>query len=101
MFNCRRGGRGVIMRWNVLYLMSAAYVVLLVMFAAMAFTKDLTAVDAWNMLEAPLMALIGGTLAISKDLIAGDDSPSEDTNNLQDKEAEANQEETPGEKQQQ
>ena len=38
-------------------------------------SKNITAKDAWNMLEAPLMALIGGTLAISKDLIAGDDKP--------------------------
>ena len=92
----------VIMRWNVLYLMSLGYGILAIMFGIIAATKDMTAVDAWNMLEAPLMALIGGTLAISKDLITGDDNPSnpspdEDTDNLKNKETKPSQKDTSGE----
>ena len=88
--------RKVVKRFNVLYLMTAAYLVLLILFMAMAFTKDLTALDAWNMLEAPLMALIGGTLAISKDLISGDDSH-ENMGDLKNQKIKPNQEDTAGE----
>lgn len=94
----------VVMRWNVLYLMSLGYGILAILFGIIAATKDMTAVDAWNMLEAPLMALIGGTLAISKDLITGDDhpenpSPGEDTDDLKNKETKTGQQETSGEDQ--
>lgn len=92
----------VVMRWNVLYLMSAAYFILLVLFITIAFTKEMTAVDARNMLEAPLMALIGGTLAISKDLITGDDQSSDkNTDDFKNPPPKPGKNDTSGEKQEQ
>ena len=65
----------MIIRVNVITLMCVAYGTLLFLFTALIVTSDkIVAADAWNILEAPLMALIGGTLAISKDLISGDTS---------------------------
>ena len=78
----------VVKRFNVLYLMTMAYAVLVVLFAVLACSGNTTIAETWDALEAPLMALIGGTLAISKDLIAGD-SPHENEKrfgNLKDKE---------------
>ena len=82
--NEKPGTKYVIKRFNVLYLMTAAYGSLLILFTVLAISKDITSAEAWNMLEAPLMALIGGTLAISKDLIGGDETASstENPNNL-------------------
>lgn len=55
--------------------MSIAYGLLGILFLAFISIGDCTANDAYNNLEAPFMALIGGTLAISKDLISDDDNP--------------------------
>ena len=65
----------VVIRFNVLTLMSIAYGIVLTIFIFLV-SKDnnIDATKAWNILEAPLMALIGGTLAISKDLINDDDN---------------------------
>ena len=78
------GIKYVIKRFNVLYLMTAAYGSLLILFTVLALSKGISSAEAWNMLEAPLMALIGGTLAISKDLIGGDETTSavENPNNF-------------------
>ncbi len=74
----------VVKRFNVLYLLTMAYVVLLILFCVLACKNS--AIEAWDLLEAPFMALIGGTLAISKDLISGDALLSEeDPQNLQNK----------------
>lgn len=60
----------VILRTNIIILLLMAYGTVIILFLSLVFvTKTLAAEAAWNMLEAPLMTLIGGTLAISKDLI--------------------------------
>ena len=56
-------------RKNVLSLVIAGYLTLLLMFGAMVWKGKMTAEDAYEVVKGPLMALIGGTLAISKDLI--------------------------------
>lgn len=57
-------------RKNVLLLVLSGYATLLLMFAfAVGLTDAITAREAYDMLEGPLMALIGGSLAISKDLV--------------------------------
>lgn len=66
----------VVIRVNVLFLMSMSYGVILTIFLFLVLGPGkMTAETAWNILEAPIMALIGGTLAISKDLIQDDDNP--------------------------
>ena len=68
----------VITRTNVLVLMGLAYGSMLVIFwRLVSGDPGLTVQDAWDVIEAPIMALIGGTLAISKDLVA-DDTRSKD-----------------------
>ena len=56
-------------RTNVLILMGVAYFAVLLVFLSLACSDKLTAADAYDVMESPLMALLGGTLAISKDLI--------------------------------
>ena len=69
-------------RINVIVLMTLGYGIIALIFLSLALgDNDLSFSDAYNVVEGPLMALIGGSLAISKDLIpAGDDShpPSND-----------------------
>jgi len=68
----------VVIKTNVLILMGAAYLAVVFMFLVMVLgTENITATEAWDILEAPLMALIGGTLALSKDLIRDEDDPSD------------------------
>lgn len=58
-------------RKNVLYLVSLGYFSILVIFLTLAFKMDRgnAIVEAFDIIEGPLLALIGGSLAISKDLI--------------------------------
>lgn len=57
-------------RKNVLLLVLSGYVVVLFMFGfAVGLTDSISAKEAYDMLEGPLMTLIGGSLAISKDLV--------------------------------
>ena len=56
-------------RKNVLSLVIAGYVTLLLIFGAMVWKGGMNADDAYEVVKGPLMALIGGSLAISKDLI--------------------------------
>ena len=67
-------------RWrkNVLTLVAAGYITIIIFFVAMAATEALTTRNAYEVVEAPLMALIGGSLALSKDLL--DDCPEEEPN---------------------
>lgn len=71
------------LRKNVLILVMSGYVSLLIIFGAMC-VGGLTAEDAYEVVKSPLMALIGGSLAISKDLIPlgdlGRDSSGNGTN---------------------
>ena len=56
-------------RKNVLILVGAGYSALLVVFFFMMWPGGTTAEIAYEVVKGPLMALIGGSLAISKDLI--------------------------------
>ena len=56
-------------RKNVLCLVIAGYITLLLIFLAMVWKGGMTAEKAYEVVKGPLMALIGGSLAISKDLI--------------------------------
>ena len=56
-------------RLNVLLLVGAGYVTVLVMFTAMVCNGKMEPSEAYDVVKGPLMALIGGSLAISKDLI--------------------------------
>ncbi len=65
------------LRANVLMLVGAGYATLLIMFCVMAY-GGVMAESAYEVVMGPLMALIGGSLAISKDLIPlGDSSAKE------------------------
>ena len=59
--------QGVVMRWNVLILLSIAYGTLLIVFGVVVWKADV--ITASNIVTTPLMALIGGTLAVVKDLL--------------------------------
>ena len=57
------------LRINVLILIGIGYVSLLIMFLTMVWRGGMDADSAYEVVKGPLMALIGGSLAISKDLI--------------------------------
>ena len=56
-------------RKNVLTLVISGYIVVLVMFLLMVLKGNMNPTDAYDLIQGALMALIGGSLAISKDLI--------------------------------
>jgi len=65
-------------------LVGIAYGTVVILFLGVLATSTLTAADAWDMLEAPLMALIGGSLTLSLQLLKDEhESSKEDTKNLQ------------------
>ena len=55
-------------RKNVLWLMILAYAAVLTIFLGLIW-KGATSSDAYEVIKEPLMALIGGTLALAKDLV--------------------------------
>lgn len=59
-------------RLNVLVLAGLGYSTILIMFTAMTWKGGLSADVAYDVIEGPLMALIGGSIAIAKDLISVD-----------------------------
>lgn len=65
--------RAVLWRKNVLALVGAGYGTLLIVFGAMVWPGKMTPDIAYEVVKGPLMALIGGSLAIAKDLIPLDD----------------------------
>ena len=64
------------LRLNVILLVGSGYFTLLIMFGAMTLKGGMTADDAYEVVKGPLMALIGGSLAIAKDLLSLDQSES-------------------------
>lgn len=71
-------------RKNVLFLVSAGYVTLLIIFGAMMWPGGVEAAVAYEVVKSPLMALIGGSLAISKDLIPLGTDPTADSEGTND-----------------
>lgn len=59
--------KGVRLRKNVLLLMLIAYSALLIVFGVLAWQDSPT--KAYEVISGPFIALIGGTLAIAKDLV--------------------------------
>ena len=64
------------LRLNVLLLVGSGYFTMVIMFIAMTWKGGMTAGDAYEVVKGPLMALIGGSLAIAKDLLSLDQSES-------------------------
>lgn len=56
------------MRWNVLLLIGAGYASLMLIFVALL-VLGREGSEAYQVVKDPLMALLGGSLAISKDLV--------------------------------
>jgi len=63
------------LRVNVLLIIGAGYLATGYVFYRILGLENMTAEDAYDIVSAPLMTLIGGSLAIAKDLIAADDHP--------------------------
>lgn len=61
------------LRLNVLFLIGFGYFLVLVVFCGLMIAADENANDAYSVIEAPLMALIGGSLALAKDILKADD----------------------------
>lgn len=65
--------------------MLAGYVTVLLIFVFLVFGSDETDVTmAYDVVKGPLMALVGGSLAISKDLIPYRDNSNRDSNQSDD-----------------
>ena len=62
------------LRVNVLLLIGFGYATVLVGFVSICAVQGAT--EAYDAVKEPLMALIGGSLALSKDLLHADDSAS-------------------------
>ncbi|MCY4243648.1 MAG: hypothetical protein OXD36_18155 [Rhodobacter sp.] len=60
-------------RKNVLYLMTVGYATTFFVFLTMVLVAGKDVGTAYDMIAPPLMALVGGSLAISKDLIKLDE----------------------------
>ena len=65
-------------RWNVLILVLSGYLVLGGMFLVMTLGEGKAPAESYEIIEAPLMALVGGSLAIAKDLLRADEGKTDD-----------------------
>ena len=61
------------LRVNILLLVGMGYAVVVVVFVVLAFEKGTTAQQAFESVQSALMALVGGSLALAKDLL--EDNP--------------------------
>ena len=66
-------------RKNVLAILAIAYAVTAGIFVVLVFKMKMSAETAYDIIQAPFMTLIGGSLAIAKDLVGLD--ASDDKNN--------------------
>lgn len=60
-------------RKNVLALVGAGYLIIFFVFLMLLFKGGMKVDEAYSIVNGPIMALIGGSLAIAKDLINADD----------------------------
>ena len=60
-------------RKNVLVLVGMGYALTLIVFIVLVFKTSMTVGEAYEIVAGPFMALVGGSLAIAKDLINADD----------------------------
>ena len=76
-------------RKNVLVLVGAGYAIIFFVFLMLLFKGGMKVSEAYDIINGPVMALIGGSLAIAKDLINADDesridhNPDDDTDKTQ------------------
>ena len=63
------GKKSIQWRKNVLLLLGIAYGSMLAIFGAIAIWSPLTTKEAFDVISVPFTALIGGTLAVVKDLL--------------------------------
>ena len=66
--NAREGGESIPWRKNVLAALAMAYISLLIVFVLML-ANGVKASEAFDAINVPFVALVGGTLAIVKDLV--------------------------------
>ena len=64
-------------RWNVLLLVGGGYVATILVFVLLVVGRQMAGDDAYQIVQGPLMTLIGGSLAVAKDLLQLDSSESE------------------------
>lgn len=59
------------MKWrkNILALIGSGFATIVVIFILMVWKGSCTPSDAYEVIESPLMALIGGTVAVAKDVL--------------------------------
>ena len=67
-------------RKNVLALVGAGYLIMFFVFLMLLFKGGMKVEEAYNIVNGPIMALIGGSLAIAKDLINADDESAASNN---------------------
>ena len=63
-------------RKNIIIVIGGGYLAVLIVFGVLAYV---TPKEAFGAIEGPLMALIGGSLAVAKDLVDSPSSEKEDT----------------------
>lgn len=63
----------ILWRKNVLTLVGMGYAATGFVFFMLVYKGGMTVDDAYDIVNAPLMALIGGSLALAKDLVRADD----------------------------
>ena len=68
-------------RKNVLLLVGFGYALVLIVFITLIAGTDMSVDGAYDIISGPVMALIGGSLAIAKDLIGADESEEQRLNN--------------------
>ena len=61
-------------RWNILVLVGWGYTVCALAFVGMIYSGD-TGTAAWDAIKEILSVLVGGSLALAKDVLKSDDDP--------------------------
>lgn len=82
-------------RKNVLALVGAGYLIMFFVFLMLLFKGGMKVDEAYNIVNGPIMALIGGSLAIAKDLINADDESAASNNETKEEPSEPAPEPTP------
>ena len=64
-------------RVNILLLVGMGYLTIAGVFSTLAFAEGTTAAEAFESVQSALMALVGGSLALAKDLVNDNPTPGE------------------------
>jgi len=71
-------------RKNVLMLVGMGYTLMTLVFVVLLFEEGMTVSDAYDVIDGPVMALIGGSLTVANNLIDGDSPANNHPENPQD-----------------